>query len=351
MYKSIKYCKEIKSEVFDKKSKYLFFIAENSKNIYNDIKLLENTEVYGAIFPEIIFDDMHYKEGVLVFELDSYIKPFIINSLIEDMDKYEEQIENNNTIITIVDGLSPNIQTYLENFYEIIDNDVDIIGGGAGLLTLVQEPVIFDQYGIYQDGALVVPVQDNMGISVGHGWEQLKGPLLATHTNKNVLHSIDYKDAFDVYKNIIEENSEFRFDDNNFFDIAKQFPIGMITNNNEIIVRDPITVANNSLVLVGEMDQNSPIAILKGEPSKLINAAGKTSFEASKIVEIKKYAFVVDCISRILYLEDKFTQEISAIKEHTKDKQLFGILTLGEIANTNKSYIEFYNKTCVIGVS
>jgi hypothetical protein len=351
MYKKLTYIKNILDFKFNEKSKYLFFIAQNSKQEYQKIQQHQNIEYYGAIFPQIIYNDKHHEDGMLVFELENNINPFVIKNIQNDILSYETNIQNKQSIITIVDGLSANIQIFLENFYEIIDNHTNIIGGGAGLLTLVQEPVIFDKNGIYQNSALVIALENELGISVGHGWEQLEGPFVATHTDKNILHTIDYKDAFEVYKDIIQKNSNNKFDQNNFFDVAKQFPLGIISNNDEIIVRDPISTINNSLVLVGELDQNSPIAILKGEPSKLIQAAKETAYRANKQKKIKNYAFIVDCISRILYLEDDFINEIKAIKQHTNNKQLFGILTLGEIANTNKSYIEFYNKTCVVGVN
>ena len=56
----------------------------------------------------------------------------------------------------------------------------------------------------------------------------------------------------------------------------------------------------------------------------------------------------IDCISRVLYLEEAFAQELSAV--HEPDVPLIGALTLGEIANTGEDYLEFYNKTAVIAV-
>ncbi len=56
----------------------------------------------------------------------------------------------------------------------------------------------------------------------------------------------------------------------------------------------------------------------------------------------------MDCISRVLFLEDKFKNEIDAVSDH--DSTTVGVLALGEIANTGKDYLDFYSKTTVVGL-
>ena len=62
---------------------------------------------------------------------------------------------------------------------------------------------------------------------------------------------------------------------------------------------------------------------------------------------------IVDCISRVLFLEDKFEEELnnvsSAIKKDFSDAEISGALTLGEISSYN-GYLEFLNKTLVVGL-
>ncbi|EQD46615.1 hypothetical protein B1A_14553 [mine drainage metagenome] len=54
----------------------------------------------------------------------------------------------------------------------------------------------------------------------------------------------------------------------------------------------------------------------------------------------------MDCISRALFLEQDFRQELAVI--HSPAPML-GALTIGEIANSGQDYLEFYNKTAVVG--
>lgn len=105
------------------------------------------------------------------------------------------------------------------------------------------------------------------------------------------------------------------------------------------------------MTLVGDMDVNSVVSILRGKSENLIEAASQASnISMQGINKHVTSALIVDCISRFLFLEDKFEKELQAIKYPLPDNSLiWGVLSLGEIANANQENIEFYNKTCVVG--
>jgi hypothetical protein len=56
---------------------------------------------------------------------------------------------------------------------------------------------------------------------------------------------------------------------------------------------------------------------------------------------------VIDCISRSLFLGTDFQRELAAIDDGLP---MVGALTLGEIANSGRDFLEFYNKTAVVGL-
>ena len=329
----------------DKECIYLLLIAENCQFTHTKIASLK-AKCYGAIFPEIIYEKEHFKNGIVVTELE--LEPILIYN-IEAPNFSNTNIADIKSMLVFVDGLSAYIDSFLFSLFESIDEDCVLFGGGAGKLTLKQEKVIFSPNEIVQDAALMIALPYSVNVGVNHGWEFLKGPFVATSTDKNILKKIDYEDAFDVYKAVVEKDSGVVFDNKNFFEISKSYPLGIVTMEGEVIVRDPILTKDGELILVGVMPQNSVINILKGEKSNLIEAASHATDSAIKSDCDLDMVFMIDCISRVLFLEDAFKEEIGSIKKKIGSVSLVGALTLGEIANNSKEYIDFYNKTCVVG--
>ena len=324
---------------------WLLLISEESA--FNHAALQEvNLDCYGAIFPEVIFKKQHYKEGLIALALEH--TPILIDNITQPI-KDIKRLSSINSMLVFVDGLSASIDSFLVSLFEASDEECVIFGGGAGKLTLKQEPVIFSPQKLTQNSALIIPLEGRVELGVNHGWEFLKGPFVATAAHNNILEQINYEDAFNVYKEIVEQDSGLIFNDENFFDLAKSYPLGIVTYSGEVIVRDPIAKDEKNLILVGVMPQNSIIQVLKGKNTKLIQAAKNASTEAMKSGDEKSMAIMIDCISRVLFLEDTFIDEINAVENVLKGVPLIGVLTLGEIANNSESYINFYNKTCVIG--
>lgn len=326
---------------------YLLLIGE--KTLITPDLLPSNVTIYGAIFPRIVFGNSSFDEGILIAHLCEETTV----TLIETMSDLSHLHINEKTcsVLALIDGLSEHIEVFLEDFFALIPERSKIIGGGAGKLTLMQEPILFDNHTFYKNSALILQHSNKMGLGVKHGWEPVVMPLMATQCSSHKLERINFQAAYPFYKSAVEADTHLRFDGSNFFDIAKNYPIGIMRYNKDFIVRDPIYTDGESLTLVGSIDSNSVIAILKGKDAKLIQAAHEAaSISASQREEECSSVFLIDCISRYLFLEERFKEELEAISSaYTPTTVLWGVLSLGEIANANEEGIEFYNKTCVVG--
>lgn len=317
----------------------------------------------GGIFPGIIHGKKDFKNGAILKIFPTASKPLLINGLEKDDFKislFENKVDFDNskiTMLTLINGLKSNIATYLQKLYHEYGNSVNYIGAGAGSLSLVQQPCIFTNEGIFQDAAIICPINLSINLGVEHGWEKLGGPIVATKTRKNIILELNWRNAFEVYKETVEKDAQQKFNDENFFDIAKCYPFGIFRESREDLVRDPISVnENGSLICVGEVPENTVLYILKGKKEELIQSAKlavKNSVE--HLTQNIKHTLIVDCISRTLFLEDEFPKELEAISEampRIEDDESIpqGVLSLGEISSNENGNLDFYNKTFVIGV-
>lgn len=316
----------------------------------------KNITFFGAIFPKVIYDNQSYEDGIVIMPLNFVSAPKIIKGL----DTGEIQISNkeilgdeNFSYITYVDGLSAQISKYLVTLYNELGSGCHVIGGGAGALSFVQKPCIFTHEGFFQDVAVVAVIKNKCKLGAAHGWDELKGPFVATKTNKNIIEELNWEPAFEVYRNAIKDDVGELISIERFSEFAGSYPFGMYKDGMEKIVRDPIaTTDEGALICVGEVPENTVLHILKGEEKNLIEAAQKATSDAlNEKNAVLQDILVIDCISRTLFLKEAYKKELDGIKKELESQPINvnGALSLGEIASLGEGYLEFYNKTIVVG--
>lgn len=315
----------------------------------------------GGIFPAVIAGETHSPAGIILKTLPAATPPYLIRDLDQtiDLPEFEAEValseDHPLTALVFIDGLTSQISNFLAELYNNLGNSVRYLGGGAGSLSLKQQPCIFTQAGCFQDAAVIffTPLESQLGVQ--HGWERLDGPLPATQTHRNTIKELNWQSALEVYKNAVEADSQQPITTTNFFEIAKGYPFGIVKEGQEDIVRDPIIATESGeLICVGEVPENALLYILRGQKHSLIKSAGMAAAEAiqrghTHLTDI----LVVDCISRVLFLGAEFGQELKALRQELAAADcpfaVEGILSLGEISSYGDGFLEFFNKTIVVG--
>lgn len=336
-------------------------IMSCSDNDYNEasINQMLNTcpvTVYGGIFPQLVNNDEIYNTGAIIvgfpFEVEVCNFTDLSNESL-DIDEYiqdhSKNISSHKNFIMFADALCNANEDFIHGFYEHMGSGVTVIGGGAGSLEFTPKPCIFTNQGLINDAVQIVALPGNLSRNIGHGWEVCDGPYLVTAAEGHRLDTLDYQPAFELYQSTIESLSGEKINQENFFDIAKNFPLGIVNINGEVLVRDPITTDSKFLECVGNIPVNATINLLKGNREKLINSS-KTVAETFTPFEGSQLLVLFDCISRILYLEDEFSQELSELQKTNPDLPMIGALSLGEITNTQYGSIDLLNKSTVMGM-
>ena len=328
-------------------------------NTVNSILKNITAPVFGGIFPELIHRYEKLSKGSIVAGLATTLSVHTITGLSDMSVEYDDIIDaaipdigQAKTMFVFVDGLSQRISALVDSLFNVFGLEINYIGGGAGSLSFQQKPCLFTNEGLIQDSAILALVDMKSGIGVSHGWRTVSGPFKVTESDRNVIKTLDWQPAFEVYRQVVENASDKVFTDDNFFEIAKGYPFGINKLDAEKIVRDPIlTTPEGGLVCVGEIPEESFVDILSGNLNSLVDAASNALFRGQEAFEGEgptQTNLFIDCISRVLFLEDDFSMELAAVA--SQSTPMIGALTLGEIANSGKDYLEFYNKTAVIGV-
>lgn len=339
----------------------LISIAENTRiDIDHLISTLnqKNIQFIGGIFPKVIHENKIFDDGIVINRLRNVEKLEIIQNISTNAYTIPEMTFETGydySTLIYIDGLTENISNYLNRLYENYGMKTNYFGGGAGSLSLEQAPCVFTNSGFYEDAAILCILKVKSSIGVKHGWGKLNGPMIVTKSDKNTIQEINWQSPFETYKSIIEHHSNHRFNENNFFEIAQGFPIGIVKNEGEFVIRDPLAKnEQDELVCIGEIEENALIHIMQSNVHTLVEAAQKAAEESASSAIHPQKAIIIDCISRILYLEDDFKKELNGISSVLKSKypdiSVSGALTLGEISSYGNGYIEFFNKTCVVGL-
>lgn len=318
----------------------------------------------GGVFPALIEGDETHETGALVIPLPFAHPPAVVRDL--DRPRPSSPLLNRctpdspdpdcGTALVLVDGLAAGIQPLLSELFSRFGGAMKFLGGGAGSLSFRPMPCLFCADGVLENAALVAFIRRGCSLGVRHGWKPILGPLVATRTRGPLVQELNWRPAFDVYKEAVKADSGLDLTPETFPLHSKQFPLGMAREGAESVVRDPVSVTpEGSLRCVGEVPENAVLSILKGERQELVRAAAQAASAALEgIGGAAKEVLVADCVSRALYHGDRFRDEILAA-EGTLEEALphvvpEGMLTVGEVASFADGSLAFLNKTVVVGL-
>lgn len=317
--------------------------------------------VFGGIFPRIVYRKEYFSRGTLVCSLSQAVDVATFTSLSRPQTDFNEVIdrcspwmEGINAFLILLDGLSKGIDPFIEQLYSALGSDKSVVGAGAGSLELVQKPCLISNEGLLKDAAQVVGLPASLSLGVRHGWKQVAGPFLVTDSQENFIRTLNYRPAFQVYRENVEALCGESFSEKAFFDIAKTFPFGMEILDDEVLIRDPIQVDGDVLVCVGKVPRHTMLYLMQGHSETLIGASAEAAQSTQRALDCGARGgcetLLFDCISRILFLGSRFDEELAGVYEALPDKsELIGALSLGEIASTTTGRIRFFNKTTVVG--
>lgn len=309
--------------------------------------------IVGGVFSEIIVRCAIKSSGVLLLPLPFDLKSQVFS--FDDEPNYQSKFESNysanlpesGSIIIFTDAFVNGKNQFVESLYDFFGNEFNFIGGGSGTSSFKSSKNVVHNSGMHANSAVIGLTEECFSIGIAHGWNPITKPMKATEVEFNEVKSINWEPAFDVYKQEVEEHSGLVFDQSNFSEIAKSYPIGLIKIDGETVIRDPFQVKDKTIHFLDLIDNGQYFSIMHGDVQSLLAGANEAKEKCLSTFDVADngYLFCIDCSSRVKFLDEIFVEEL---KEISGNQTLYGALTFGEIANVGDSFLEIYNKTVIV---
>jgi hypothetical protein len=297
----------------------------------------------------------------VVAGLDALAHVTVLDGMSDAGADHEERIgerfalnENLGTLLVFVDGAARCLDAFIDGLYAVFGLDAGYVGGGSGSRRPGNGPSLITNEGMLADSALIVELRTVSGVGVAHGWTPLEGPLRVTEAAHNEIISLDWTPAFERYRELVRRHSgrDMSADGSDFLEVSKVFPFGIAKLGAEMLVRDPLCLGpSGGLVCVGGVPEGAFVYLMRGDAESLFRAASSAlaQAEANLPAGVRPTGgLLMDCNSRVRFLGDRFPEELALLCP--PGVPMVGACSLGEIANNGKDFIEFYNKTTVVGL-
>ena len=314
--------------------------------------------VVGGIFPAIIHGKELLQKGTLVIALPRRPRVQVLRSLsqrVKDVETVLDDMllgEHGHTMFVLVDGLALEVGPLLSSLFSVFGLEVNYLGGGAGALRAESTPCLITNEGLIRDAAVLAVTDLHSGVGICHGMESVSGPHWVTEVHGTRIGSLDWQPARARFQELIHAVDP-SLQANEGFPISDEFCLAVNRIGGEKVIRDPYKAdPDGSLHVIVGLSEGGTVDLVRATPDSTIRAAAQAlEFARSSYRGPNRYASVLcfDCFGRWQFLRERFIEELDALQDD--HCELLGALTIGgEVANCGRDFLDYYNRTCVVGV-
>lgn len=333
-------------------------VAESEKDIVPGLQLTCHelgVPVVGGIYSRLLVSSCFTVRGFILFCLDE-MPEYILSEPVTSMDVVDNlcnellqllRNDSGGTLFLQFDAMVPNIASILDYCYLKLADRVSYSGVNAGSETFQSLPCLFDTERIEQGGLLAVLLAQDNAAQLEHGYLAPEKIINVTSSEGNKISSIDWKPAFEVYKELIDEQYGVSVEKDNFYSIAVNFPLGLIRASGEVLVRFPVSVLDDSsLLCAGEVPEYSVLTILHATDQQLMDGVMRL-VDSTLGPSSDSPGLTFYCAARLKRLGEGHAQlEINALAAHVGD--VTGAVTLGEIGTTKDGYYPVFHNGAIV---
>lgn len=319
-----------------------------------------NIPLLGAVFPALLDSSGFHARGCIMLRFD--VMPFaamydlslpaaqgvelMAVELAEQLDK-----AHGSTLFMIFDTMVATIASILDDLYLKLADRVHYMGVSAGSETFQPIPCLFDNRQVKQDAVLAMLLVNHPGAVVEHCYQAPERMISATSTDGNRIITIDWRPAFDVYREAAEVEYGVKIDRENFYQLGVHFPFGIIRANGEILVRIPVALEDDgSVFCVGEVPSNALLTLLRAPEVDSVQTVDKLTVGLHNLhgtlAGLDLLLFY--CAGRRIHLGDRAHDELRQMSLRSGTDRIAGALSLGEIGQSMQWGYPFFHNGALV---
>jgi hypothetical protein len=216
-------------------------------------------------------------------------------------------------------------------------------GGLAGDDAQFKETFVFSENNLESHGAIAMVFNTNQydihGIATS-GWVSIGADKVITHSEGNVVYTIDGQPALDVYKDYLNVQ------DADLPEIGVEYPLLIKKPGSQDVLRAVINVdpEKKSLIFAGTVPNGAIVTFSSSPGFEIIESTRNRVDEFYRQNKETDVLILFSCMARHNALGPTISEEIDGAWQNW-NKPLIGFFTYGEIGNNLHGACDFYNET------
>ena len=239
-------------------------------------------------------------------------------------------------VLVLSDGQLVNGTELVNSLQSNLPANTIITGGLAGDGTNFTETMVWHNDSV-KSGQILICGFYGDEIQIGHGsvggWDPFGPQRLITHSENNVLYSLDDKPALSLYKTYLGEHAK------DLPSSALLFPL-LITKegSSDSVIRTILNVdeEQNATIFAGDIPQGSHAQLMRANFDRLIDGAENAAESVlTSLDQISPSGLVlmISCVGRRLVLKHRTEEELEAVKDVIGQHHTYtGFYSYGEIS-------------------
>ena len=246
-------------------------------------------------------------------------------------------------ILILGSGLDTDGEQLIRGIQHLTGNDISMFGGLAGDDARFKETFVFSGGNIESNGAIAMVLDDDLydihGIATS-GWVSIGADKIITHSEGNVVYTIDGQPALDVYKSYLNVK------DSDLPKIGVEYPLLIKKPGAMDVLRAVINVdiEKKSLIFAGTVPTGAVVTFSSSPGFEIIEYTRQKVNEFYDRNEDADILILFSCMARHNALGPTISEEIDEAWQNWR-KPLIGFFTYGEIGNNYNAACDFHNET------